>query len=319
MKHIYLNKLTKNIIATFIVFTALTCNTTFAFDEYFKINNSSNKTINVNLSTVEIKGDTVNFSTKRLKDNGEYIISRMSINTAEKTAKLLKMDVFDKKGTSLSSKDFSDKNSFKPIKDGTLMADLYDIAITLKLSSETFVENPNVWNKYFKNLEKKITKHYHPNILRWKQGLYTENKDVLIIVLVDKNGKILSYDYENHCSVEYKNFDKKYKKHLEKIFLKNKNIFPPLPKEYNGEKIIMRFRIGYNENGKQTYKNYYDKQGIESFDFNKKSMPLCYLPLWTVSLTKCVGAVGVFAVSLPFLFIVPEATENVTSKIYDKL
>lgn len=316
--HTYMNNITKKLITIFILFAMTSCNTAFAVDEYFKINSLSNKPININLSNIEINGDTVIFSTKYLKDYDKDIIIRFAINVDDKASKKLKQDIFDKKGNLLNSTDYSNKDNFKPIKDGTLMADLYNIAVTMKNSSEAFSKNPNVWNKYFKEVANNINKHYHPNILRWKQGIKTENKNVLIVVLVDKSGKIISYDYENHYSVEYKNFDKKYKEHLEKIFLKNKSIFPPLPKEYSGEKIIMLFRIGYNENSKPTYKNYYNKQGTENFDFNKKSMPLCYLPLWTVSLTKCVGAIGVFAVSLPFFFIVPEATENVTSKIYDK-
>lgn len=321
MKHTYLNKSIKNIIATFIVFTMLTSNTVFAFDEYFKINNPSNKTINVNLSTVEIKGDTVNFSTKRLKDNGEYIISRMSINTVEKTAKLLKMDVFDKKGTSLSSKDFSDKNSFKPIKDGTLMADLYDIAITLKLSSETFVENSNVWNKYFKNLGKKITKHYHPNILRWKQGLSTENKFVSVIVLVDKSGKVLSYGYENHYPVKYKDFDDKFKKHVDNIFLKDDKFFPQLPKEYNGDKIIMKFRICYTQNAeyKTFTKQYSTKKDAGTFEVNKTTAPVIGLPLFFVTITRCAGIFGITFASIPIGIFAPEATDKFTSHLYEKL
>ena len=317
--HTYLNKITKKLITTFILFAITTCNTAFAVDEYFKINSLLGKSININLSTIEIKDDIVTFSTKYLKDYDKDIIIRFAINVDDKTSKKLKQDIFDKKGNLLNSTDYSNKNQFKPIKDGTLMADLYDVAVTVKNSSEAFSKNSKAWNKYFKEVANNINRKYHPNILRWKQGLETEDKDVLIMVLVDKNGKILSYKYENKYPVKYPKFDKKYKEHVEKIFLKNDKIFPPLPKEYNGDEIIMRFRICYNVSGKSNYKNYYDKQGIEKFYFDKKSMPLCYLPLWTITLTKCVGVAGITIISIPFSIIAPDATDNITSKIYYKL
>lgn len=315
--HTYLNKITKKLIITFILFAITTCNTAFAVDEYFKINSLLGKSININLSTIEIKDDIVTFSTKYLKDYDKDIIIRFAINVDDKTSKKLKQDIFDKKGNLLNSTDYSNKNQFKPIKDGTLMADLYDVAVTVKNSSEAFSKNSKAWNKYFKEVANNINRKYHPNILRWKQGLETEDKDVLIMVLVDKNGKIISYKYENKYPVKYPKFDKKYKEHVEKIFLKNNKIFPPLPKEYNGDKIIIRFRICYNVSGKSNYKNYY-KQGIEKFYFDKKSMPLCYLPLWTITLTKCVGVAGITIISIPFSIIAPDATDNITSKIYDK-
>lgn len=315
MMHTYLNNLIKKLIVFIVVFTTTTCNTSFAFDEYFKITNSVNKakSINVDLSSVVVEDDIVTFYTKYNKGNNITIINKISVNTYDKTIKKVRQDILDNSSDEVKSLDFSDTNQFKQIKDGTLMADLYDVAVSLKLSSETFSQNPKVWQKYFKQVANRINRQYHPNILRWKQGIETEDKDVLVIVLVNKSGKILSYKYENKYPVKYPKFDKKYKEHVEKIFLKNDKIFPPLPKEYNGEKIIMKFRIRYVQN--EDYKTYKNKKNAGKFDFNKKSMPLCYLPLWTISLTKATGALGIFIVSIPLCIIAPGF---VTSKIYDK-
>jgi hypothetical protein len=319
--HTYLNNLIKKLIVLIIVFAMTTCNASFAFDEYFKINNSPNKYININLSTTEIKGNIVTFSTKYNKDDDKVIINRVSINTNEKTAKLVKQDILDNNGKTLKSLDFSDTNQFKQIKDGTLMADLYDTAIILKLSSETFYENPDIWNKYFKTVENKITKKYHPNVLRWKQGLSTENKFASVIVLVDKNGKILSYEYKNYYPVKEKNFDNKFKQHVDNIFLKKDKFFPPLPKEYSGEKLIMKFRIFYTQDAenKAFIKQHSTEKGSGAIEVNKTSAPILGIPIFVVTVTRFVGILGTSVVAIPFYAIAPEATDKFTSKLYDKL
>lgn len=321
MKHIYLNNLTKKLITTFIVFTMLTCNASFALNDYFKINNSSNKSINILLSKTVFNGDLVFFSTKYFKDDDKYIVNKIAINVKEKTGKLVKRDILDKKEILLDSEDFSYKNEFKPIKDGTLMADLYDIAVIMKSSSETFSKNPKVWQKYFKKIENKISRRYHPNILRWKQGLSTENKFVSIVVLVDKNGKVLSYEYENYYPVKYKNFDDKFKAHVDNIFLKKDNFFPPLPKEYSGDKIIMRFGIGYAqdiENKVFMKYNSYPK-GTGTIELNKSTTPFVTLPLAIYTIAEGIGIIGITFAAIPVGIFAPDATDKFTSKLYEKL
>lgn len=325
MMSTYLSKIlffTKKIIVLFTVFATLSANMSFALtpvslsnQDYFKITTSAGKDMEIDLSTVQINKDVVTFSTKHKIDN--YYINRISINVQDRTFKKLKQDIY-KSNDLLKSVTYPKTDEFKPIKEDSLMAELYDVAVVLKNSSETFSENPKVWERYFNKVANKAYIKYHPNALRWKHLLNTEFKNNYIVVMLDRKGNILSYQYKNTRYPAYKKFDAKYNEHVSKI-VKNAR-FPKLPKEYKGDKIIMRFYFGFDTNASDSsYRQCYDNNGTGVVMLEKNSSPLFTLPIFVLSLAKITANIGMSAATIPLWVFKTDVAENLFTSIWAEL
>ena len=247
-----------------ITVVLLTSNVASAFDSinantqnHFKIVTASNKCIEINLSTIDINEDIVTLSTKFFNDNLYKI--RVSINVKEKTVKKIKQEIYDKNNNLLNVVEYPKTDTFKTIKDGTLMSEIYEIAVILKNSEESFTKNSKDWDIYFSNVLNNIYTAYNPNMYKLKSRVF--GKAIDIVMMLDKDGNILSYQYKDLMRDEeyYSTFDIKYKERIEKV-LKNHNTFPPLPKEYSGKKVIILFYIRFDD--KTSYKHFFTKNGV---------------------------------------------------------
>ena len=83
----------------------------------------------------------------------------------------------------------------------------------------------------------------------------------------------------------------------------------------------MKFRICYTENAenKAFIKQHSANKGTGTFEINKTSAPILGIPLFAITITKCVGIVGITFASIPIGIFAPETSDKFTSHLYEKL
>lgn len=302
----YLNKIlntAKKIVVSLIIFSTLTANMSFAdcteeylsHDDYFKFTTASGKSIEVDLSTVTIDKDVVTFTIKYYRDTYKHF-NKVSINLKDKTVKKIRHEQYNYRTKELTyAKDYPKTENFKPINNGETMSELYEIATILKYSADAFSENPDIWRNYFTDIQNNIYKKYHPNLLRWKElsneDFNSLSNKVNLTIMLDRNGNILSYQCSRlgiiYITPAPKNadFDTKFDYYVKNIFDKTK--FPPLPKQYKGDKLIIRFNISFNtEEDNSSYKEIYKGGGSTIIMMEKNSSPAITVPIYMIKGAK---------------------------------
>lgn len=312
-----------------MIISLLTVNSAFAITpeiikdkNYLKIETSSNKIINIELSTVQFCNDILTFSTIYDKKNN-YQINIININIKDKTANLVKQEIYNYNHQLLKSIDYPKGNQYIPIKEDSLMQDLYEVAVILNESIETFNNNPEVWEEYFKKIANKVYKKYHPNIFRWLRT--TKPTEMYVVLVLNKNGSIESfqYYYVDSTDKKYKEFDNKYKAQITKI-LKNDKIFAPLPKEYKANKLILRFYFGFDKNYENlSFKLSNNSKGTGVIDIEKNSTPILTLPVVVFQLgvmtvfvagsALCIS--GLIAINVILIFFPSKIADKIRSKL----
>lgn len=274
----------KKILATILLLCFGIFNSAIA-EVWLPITAENGKISEVEIDTIDIDSNIATYSVKRKDVNYEYI-AKMKINLDDKTFAVVNNTAYSN-GKQVSFKDNSSKLAYTTIKEGTLADSVYKMLIIAKESPALDVKL-KTWEKYFKRQQRQIQKSWHPNLIAGESS--KENAIAYVIVVVDKEGNILSRTYQNNSNTDkaYSEFNQNLKTEIDKIFIKNKK-FEPLPKEFKGDKIIlvMKFNYSFNKDAK-IEKITWEDTGIGFLGYGKNNSG------WVV-----LGEVLYFIVALP--------------------
>ena len=135
--------------------------------------------------------------------------------------------------------------------------------------------------------------------------------------MLDREGNILSYQY-NNCgkNIKFRKFDAKYKEYIDNIIKEVK--FPPLPYEYDCDKIIMRFYFGFDTSfSDSSYSQSYNTNGSGVVTLEKNSSPLFTLPICIICLIRLPVGICLTLVSIPIGLINEDAQFNFLKNYWD--
>lgn len=218
---------------------------------WLPITAENGKVSELELDTIDINGNIATYSLKR-NDKDYTYIAKMKINLEDKTFAVISNAAYSN-GKQISFENNSNKMVYNSIKNGTLADSVYNILIVAKESPALDVKK-KVWEKYFKKQQKHIQRNWHPNFDTYSLISIPNRSIAYMTLIIDKNGNIISKQYQCNPSQYKYLYAGQYDKFNEWLEAKITNIFvqyskfDPLPKEYQGKNIIVVLKFEYSRN-----------------------------------------------------------------------
>ena len=214
-------------------------------ENWFPIEAQNGKITEIDLDSIQKNDDFIRYNLKQNKQDN-VVISCLETNYIKKETAILNQSIYDNEIVSkIGFEDFSKDKKYYPVKQGTLNEAVYNF-LSLSIDSPVLKIDSIIWDKYFKKQQKKMQKHWHPNIMQCKH--YPKERAIAyMLLMVDRDGNVLQKKYTNSTNKasKYNDFNERLKKEIYNIFEKVPK-FNPLPKEYLGEKIFIIIKFEYS-------------------------------------------------------------------------
>ncbi len=273
----------KYFLLILFIFSFNLINTAFA-ENWIPVKSDNGKVAELDIQSIKVDGNIVKYNIKQATLDKDMVY-RMITNYKNKTTAIVSMEI-RQNGKQVGFEDYSNKLKYVAIKNGTLNDAVYQILEYSKDFDNTCAKSPE-WDKYFKKLQSKIQRGWHPNTVLGRH-YPKEHVTAYVTLVIDKDGNILYRGYENNTNTanKYQNFNANFEQEINKFYEKV-NKLDPLPSNFNGNKIIVIVKYEYTIAKDPLYpqKFRWSEVGISYMICNKKYsglyaiMRLLFLPV----------------------------------------
>lgn len=260
----------KNLFFIFITFF-FSINQAMA-ENWVPIQSFNGKTAEIDIDSIIIKGEIVKFKIKQVSSD-KIIVYNILTNFSNKTSAICDITITYNTGQKVFE-NYSKQLTYMKIKEDSLNATTYRLLSYLKTCNINSFSSTDELKIYLKKLQKKIQKHWHPNIIfHFTEHQPNEKAIAYVTLLIFRDGYTQCINYQNNTNMDkyYENFNENLKNEIMKYYKKHKYL-EPLPVNFKGDAAIVVIRYEYLINNKMSINasSNWNNVGVGYIESNKK-------------------------------------------------